>query len=994
MMPGLAIADGGIDIGVGQDVDANGGNASATIDNAGTLNITAVASAHAATGTAAGLQARHGGSPTRRPGANAFINQGINQDVGAHALVTGTDTHGPGATAYNTAAQAGNALASLTNGGTINIEAVANATAYNTAFAAAYVGGGIHQFATAGDVTLGYGTGAASFGGNATAYMSNAADGVINVVANAHASTAPPMAAPPSPRQRSATGSRRPQSPMPATRSPAWRMTARSTSTPSLMRPATRRLTRKSTAALRNMPAPSREGEIGLACGASHRGRTLFDGHHRQQRHDRHRRDRRCPRDGHARRPGDGDRQCLRRHPASRSCDRRQCAGQPDRHRHHQHWRGCQCGGRQWRGVSQRLTSTATRFRSRRPRKAERPRSFCRRRRSTSTPRAYASGLTGASAQATINGGIAQYASATDGTGTQVANVSLVNDGAISVVAAATAHAPDVTIVSNGDFSSTHVVIPARHGDGACLPTASGRMPMRLSTPKALSSPALPGHTARSPGPTPTAGSPLPRRPRQQRFDHHWRGRPCLRRRRGCQRNRRLPASISRPMRERRHAPLTRPRPCRTPRFTAPSPSARSPRLTALNEVTANASVGIGIEQKRLCRRRLWHGRRQRVADQCRFDLGRREREWRFAGGPGIFGEPIPGNAKAICACRHRHLRRMRHANGIGLATQITGLLTTEGGTTSRSTSTPVRDPRNAVLNNTGSIAVTANASANGGGEATATADIDRGIEQDAERYGGYGGRRACARSPTAPMARWKCWPTPTRRAAPRAVAEVATGIVQNASAFVTEGDGPFGPANAVANLTNDGAITIGAVARASGRTLRRRLQSATMASVSTSGGGHSRHRFGQPHQQRQHHDRREARSRTPPTVRPTPKRTWTTAFSRRASGLMARSRRSATRLMPRLRSARRRTLPARPAATLMRTSTPAISQNAHATAVGGYATAELTNNGAISIGANANAFGGRDGSARRLRRRSAPASTSTRRLTAARRSTWSTTAR
>ncbi len=82
---------------------------------------------------------------------------------------------------------------------------------------------------------------------------------------------------------------------------------------------------------------------------------------------------------------------------------------------------------------------------------------------------AYASGLTGASAQATINGGIAQYASA-HGTGTQVANVSLVNDGAISVVAAATAHAPGISVVSNGDFSSTARCMAGRHRDGACLP--------------------------------------------------------------------------------------------------------------------------------------------------------------------------------------------------------------------------------------------------------------------------------------------------------------------------------------------------------------------------------------------------------------------------------------------------------------------------------------------------------------------------------------------
>ena len=183
---GLAIAEAGINIGVGRDVDANGGNASATIDNGGTLNITALASAHAATGTAHLTAGGWWSGTSIVPGAHAYVNQGINQDVGAHAIVTGTDLIAS-SSAYNTAAQAGNALASLTNGGTINIEAVANATAYNTAFAAAYVGGGIHQRATAGDVTLGYGTGTASFGGNATAYMTNAAAGVINVVASAHA---------------------------------------------------------------------------------------------------------------------------------------------------------------------------------------------------------------------------------------------------------------------------------------------------------------------------------------------------------------------------------------------------------------------------------------------------------------------------------------------------------------------------------------------------------------------------------------------------------------------------------------------------------------------------------------------------------------------------------------------------------------------------------------------------------------------------------------
>ena len=138
-----------------------------------------------------GSKARHGGVPlTPFPARSSLWARASTENV-ARTLRSPPDfALTARGTAYNTSAQAGNALASLTNGGTINIEAVANATAYNTAFAAAYVGGGIHQFATAGDVTLGYGTGASSFGGNATAYMTNAADGVINIVADAHANNA------------------------------------------------------------------------------------------------------------------------------------------------------------------------------------------------------------------------------------------------------------------------------------------------------------------------------------------------------------------------------------------------------------------------------------------------------------------------------------------------------------------------------------------------------------------------------------------------------------------------------------------------------------------------------------------------------------------------------------------------------------------------------------------------------------------------------------
>ena len=76
---------------------------------------------------------------------------------------------------------------------------------------------------------------------------------------------------------------------------------------------------------------------------------------------------------------------------------------------------------------------------------------------------------------------------------------------------------------------------------------------------------------------------------------------------------------------------------------------------------------------------------------------------------------------------------------------------------------------------------------------------------------------------------------------------------------------------------------------------------------------------------------------------------------------------------MPRSRSARARTLTVRPTAPLTRTSIPPSARLRTSTGVGGYATAELTNNGAISIEANANAFGGRE-AAPSPRRRSAPA--------------------
>ena len=88
----------------------------------------------------------------------------------------------------------------------------------------------------------------------------------------------------------------------------------------------------------------------------------------------------------------------------------------------------------------------------------ERPRSSCPEAAIDIHANAYASRLTRAQANATLRPRHRPICrSATDATGNQVANVSLVNAGTLSIVAAATAIPPDVTIVSNGDYSSTRV---------------------------------------------------------------------------------------------------------------------------------------------------------------------------------------------------------------------------------------------------------------------------------------------------------------------------------------------------------------------------------------------------------------------------------------------------------------------------------------------------------------------------------------------------------
>jgi len=158
---GGAFAQAGFFVGVDQDVVADGGNATANIANGGTLNVNAVANATAA----------HGGAL-----ALGLLGRGIDQAVTANATATGTFGE-----SYNTAAAFGDANASLTNGGTINVGVAANATAYFTGNAIALMATGIHQSANANTTTVGTDASAVDVGGNATAYMTNAADGTINI---------------------------------------------------------------------------------------------------------------------------------------------------------------------------------------------------------------------------------------------------------------------------------------------------------------------------------------------------------------------------------------------------------------------------------------------------------------------------------------------------------------------------------------------------------------------------------------------------------------------------------------------------------------------------------------------------------------------------------------------------------------------------------------------------------------------------------------------
>src|SRR6185503_11618468 len=112
--------------GIIQAAVAGGGNASATLNNSGSITVSA--NAHDVAGTAADIitftpTGTGTGFAFVSAGASAAVNGGIVQIAAAIPAVTGTSGGTP------TAAIAGNAAVTLTNSGTVNINANATATA-------------------------------------------------------------------------------------------------------------------------------------------------------------------------------------------------------------------------------------------------------------------------------------------------------------------------------------------------------------------------------------------------------------------------------------------------------------------------------------------------------------------------------------------------------------------------------------------------------------------------------------------------------------------------------------------------------------------------------------------------------------------------------------------------------------------------------------------------------------------------------------------------
>ena len=177
---GNALAGASIVTGLGQLVNLDGGvDGSATLNNSGTIDITASAKASGGANAAFTTTSSFGTGTTAVtftnpiPGAEAVIRVGLAQVV--HAGI-GTAVVGAGATA-TTATIAGDAIASQVNSGTINVAAKATATGTAEAVAVAAV--------SAGDVQI-----ASAVGGNASASIDNSGTLNISAVANATGGTA------------------------------------------------------------------------------------------------------------------------------------------------------------------------------------------------------------------------------------------------------------------------------------------------------------------------------------------------------------------------------------------------------------------------------------------------------------------------------------------------------------------------------------------------------------------------------------------------------------------------------------------------------------------------------------------------------------------------------------------------------------------------------------------------------------------------------------
>ena len=183
---GNVSASATVDYGI--DQEAYYGNSTAAITNAGTLNIEAVANAVGAKFASANATVNYGiyqyDSGNNLGTANASIANAstgtLNIEANAHAS-GGTDNHAYAyVSSYGIYQRAEDGLvstaASISNAGVLNIEAIAAATGAKYEYAYASVSTGIYQTA--------YGEAAA--GASASASLTNASTGTLNIIAQAN----------------------------------------------------------------------------------------------------------------------------------------------------------------------------------------------------------------------------------------------------------------------------------------------------------------------------------------------------------------------------------------------------------------------------------------------------------------------------------------------------------------------------------------------------------------------------------------------------------------------------------------------------------------------------------------------------------------------------------------------------------------------------------------------------------------------------------------